>query len=185
VIVGDVRFGWRGQSTYVEFTRGPLLEQGLDLAGSSSMVESPLIEPLTQIGLELLDARRILKKYRRDLVRIWCDVTLVAMEKREKGFFRRSPAAYFINSLQAASRGERTPPDWFLAIQKQEERCRAETASPRPKEASSELSLAINSELSGNDLISEMIAQFRAAGQSLSDAKQNAERFANARRSCS
>lgn len=182
VIVGGVQFGRRGQSHYVEFCRGPLLEQVSGFADSSSLVESPLIEPLTKIGLELPDAKRVLKAYRRDLVRIWCDVTIVAMEKREKGFFRRSPAAYLINSLQAASRGERTPPDWFLAVQKQEERHRAETARPRPKDTLSHPTLAIDPKLSGNDLISEMIAQFRAAGQSLSDAKQNAERFANARR---
>jgi len=182
VIVGDVRFGWRGQSIYVEFTRGPLLEQSPVLAGSSSIVESPLIEPLTQIGLELPDARRVLKKYRGDLVRIWCDVTLVAMEKRERGFFRRSPAAYLINNLQAASRGERTPPDWFLAVQKQEEKRRAETARPRPQDMPSEPTLAIDPNLSGTDLLAEMTAQFRAAGQSACDAKQNAERFANARR---
>jgi hypothetical protein len=182
VIAGDIQFGRRGESYFVEFHRGPLLEQGSGFANSSSLVESPLIEPLTQIGLEMPDARRILKKYRRDLVRVWCDVTLVAMEKRDKGFFRRSPAAYFINNLQAASRGERTPPDWFLAVQKQEERRRAETARPRPKDSSSKLSLALNPKLSGRELVAEMTAQFQAAGQSLGNAKRNAELFAKTRR---
>ncbi len=182
VIFGEVQFGRRGESYFVEFCRGPLLEQVPAFADASTRIESPLIEPLTQIGLELPDAKRILKKYRRDLVRIWCDVTLVAMEKRERGFFRRSPAAYLINSLQAASRGERTPPDWFLAIQKQEERRRADEARPRPKEFVSQPTLAINPKLSGKDLVAEMIAQFRAAGQSLSDAKRNAKLFAKTRR---
>ncbi len=42
--------------------------------------------------------------------------------------------------------------------------------------------LAIDPKLSGKDLVAERTVQFRAAGQSSSDAKRNAERFANARR---
>ncbi len=129
ILAGDIHFGWRGKSYYVEFCRGRLFDEA---PGPMQTVESPFFEPLTRIGLEPSDARRVLRQYRRELVQVWCDVTLVAIEKREKGFFRRSPAAFLINNLQAASRGERTPPDWFLAVQKREERRRAETARPRP-----------------------------------------------------
>jgi hypothetical protein len=42
------------------------------------------------------------------------------MERKGPGFFRRRPQAFFIDSIQQASRGKRTVPDWFQELQKEE-----------------------------------------------------------------
>lgn len=166
----------------VRFERGPRSQQQ---GGASSMnVESPLWGPLQSIGLDRQAIRRILKQYPHQLVRKWSDVTLAAMERKGNGFFRKSPAAHFVDNLKAASRGERGLPDWFLDLQKQEQARFAERARKVQRRPIGESptrtttpARAFPASLSRSATISEMTAQFIAAGQSETDAKKNAHRF--------
>ena len=179
-ITGTPNFVKRGDGGYLLFHRGPKFEQPLM---ASPTVCSPLTEPLERIGLDHSSVRWVLKTFDHHLVRVWVDVALAAIEKKPKGFFKRNAAAFLIDNLQAASRGERMPPDWFLAVQKQEQRRLANSARPRDPKSQSQPVRALAEELSGKALIDEMTAQFIAAGQSPATAKTNAERFAQAKRS--
>lgn len=117
VIAGAPSFEQRGANWCVRFTRGKSL-QAPSAAGVGA--PSPLLEPLGRIGLDDADARRLVRRYKVEQVRLWSDVTLAAMETRGRGFFRKSPAAYLVDNLKAAARGERTAPDWFVATRKRE-----------------------------------------------------------------
>jgi len=179
-IQGAPDFVKRGDGGYLQFHRGPRFEQAVPMGLS---VRSPLTEPLARIGLDQASVSRVLKNFDHKLIRLWSDIALTAIEQKQKGFFKRSPVAYFIDNLNAASRGERMPPDWFLAVQKQEQRRLAETAKPRDPEITSRPVRAFSTSLSGKQLVDEMTAQFLAAGQAPATAKRNAERFAQAKRS--
>jgi len=175
----------------VQFLRGVYYQRGAGHALSAC--ESPLCEPLTTIGLDGTSIRQILKKYPHHLVRVWSDVTLAAIEHQGHGFFRRSPAAFLVDNLKAAHRGGRTPPDWFLGVQKQEQtrladagkrsrsmgRCQAAETTAR----SGSLTRALPARLSHNEAVTEMTAQFMAAGQTKAVAGENARKFVAAQTS--
>ncbi len=177
---GMPRFGKRRDGGYFQFDRGSRFNQAIRGVGR---VRSPLTEPLTRLGLDEQSIRWVLKTFDQKLVRVWCDVALAAIEQKKKGFFKRSAAAFLIDNLKAASRGQRTPPDWFLAVQKQEQRHLAELAKPRDPKFSAQPERALMPDLNARDLVKEMTAQFVAIGQSVGTAKRNAERFALAKRS--
>src|SRR5262249_59266424 len=61
------------------------------------------------------------RKYKPQVIQVWADITLAAME-RPPGFFKVSPQAYFMDNVEQASRGTRTPPDWWYEHRKEEER---------------------------------------------------------------
>jgi hypothetical protein len=155
---------------------------------SPVLAESPLREPLVAIGLEDVSISRVLRQYSHELVRIWSDVTLAALERRGSGFFKRSAAAFLIDNLNAAQRGERTPPDWFLAIRKEEQAQLAkagrevrvqESVSPgKGLKKSRSPSRALEQLTPGADAVRELTAHFVAAGQPPEIAKKNARRLA-------
>lgn len=93
---------------------------------SSQPVESPLVESLRAIGVDEPGIGRVLREFRHSTVGQWVDITLAAKERFGSGFFRRSPAAYFMDNLRATSDGTRTPPDWWHDIRRAEERAQAE-----------------------------------------------------------
>lgn len=107
--------------TVVQFQRGSAFEARADRSWSTAEGESPLHEPLATIGFESQQIQRILRRFSTRQVQVWSDVTLAALEHRGRNFFRRSPQAYFMDNIQKCARGERTCPDWFLALRKAEE----------------------------------------------------------------
>jgi hypothetical protein len=64
----------------------------------------------------------ILRRYSPAQIQLWADVTLAALERKGKEFFKRSPQAFFVNNIREAATAGRTPPDWWLALRKEEER---------------------------------------------------------------
>lgn len=132
---------------------------------------SPLREPLRAVGLDGRAASRVLADYPPELVRLWSDVTLAAMERRGAGFFRKSPAAYLLDNLKAASRGGRTPPDWFLQVQKEEERRLAEAGR---RESGADERRGPTRALASPD---ELVGCLVAGGQSPEVARRNARRL--------
>ena len=83
---------------------------------------------LRAIGFDAAAIGRILARFRVEQIQLWADVTLAAMERKGPSFFRRSPQAFFMDNIQHAACGERTPPDWFWELRKEEQRRRADHA---------------------------------------------------------
>lgn len=118
-------FTKKGKGTYrVSFHRGPYFDQSptitQPLRGYNDPTESPLYEPLRNIGFGDVAIRRILKNYPRRLVENWSNTTLTAMENKPRGFpgFKVSPQAYCMDGIK----NRRALPDWFHAERKREEK---------------------------------------------------------------
>ena len=93
-----------------------------------AMEDSALCDPLRAIGFDQAAMARILVRFPVQQVQLWTDVTLAAMESKGPSFFRRSPQAFFMDNIQNAVRGQRTPPEWFWDLRKQEQQRRADRA---------------------------------------------------------
>ena len=172
----------------IRFQRGPYFEKHSPQIGNSSAEESPLFDPLVAIGFERPAIEHILRRFKTEQIQIWSDVTLAAIERKGKRFFRRSPQAFFMDNIQKAVAGLRTPPDWFRELQKEEQRQMAEEGrrareakepvAPKPSAAAKTVEPSTNENSELQQIVTEMFSQFRAAGQSMVEAKRNAERFA-------
>jgi len=88
---------------------------------STGLENSPLFDPLKAIGLELRTISWVLRTYRPNLIRVWADVTLAALEQQGASFFTSSPAAYFVDNLKHAASGHRTQPDWYRELKRRQQ----------------------------------------------------------------
>ncbi len=173
----DWEYRWfkkQGKGKYtIRFHRGPYFEKGHQVRQESLIESASEVEPLRAIGFDDKAIHRIMEKFNTGLIQVWADVTLAAIEHRGKGFFRRSPQAFFMDNIRHATDGHRTPPDWFhqfrkVNTQEDAERDRKERRSSN----------------TGSDretferVVSEMFDQFRSEGQSETEARQSAERAA-------
>ena len=110
----------RGQYT-VTLAKGRHFDRGLTGERAAPTVASPLHGILWEIGLDAQAIQRHLRQFSHGLLREWADITLAARERFGDSFFKRSPAAYFVDNVKHASQGRRTPPDWWHGIRKAEE----------------------------------------------------------------
>ena len=148
--------------------RGPLFERPM----AESAFESPLYEPLIELGFETRGANRLLRKYKPRLLREWIDITLAARERFGTDFFKKSPPAYLTDNLKQAAAGKRTPPDWWADVRRAEQRARAEHAKKhRPSATTS------NETHTLDDVHQSIFRTFLAAGQSEAGARSNAARY--------
>jgi len=171
---GDTKLYKRSKNRYsVVMAKGILLRQPHT---NVKHTESPLFEPLCEIGFDARGAQWLLSEYATHLVREWVDITLAAKERFGMQFFNRSPAAFLRYYLQRAAAGKDGPPDWWHDIRKAEENARAERARKRrstqvpdqlPKKAMDSL----------DSVRDDIFHQFLAAGQSEKQATENARRF--------
>jgi hypothetical protein len=120
----------------------------------------------------------MLKQYPHQLLSEWLDITLAAKERSGTGFFKRSPAAYFVDNVTQAHAGHRTAPDWWHEVRKAEDRARAERARGRTEARNGMPVPAIHGSEAFDRVRNDIFGHFLAAGQSSSDAKANANRFA-------
>lgn len=114
--------GKRGGPYTVLIERGAYFTTRAQFRIAADISASPLYDPLTAIGLDESAIRRFVRDFEPRLVQEWADITLAAMERKGKNFFRRSPQAYFVDNLQKAALGTRMPPDWWLEMRKAENR---------------------------------------------------------------
>lgn len=121
----------------VRLHRGPKWERPSSLTAPITIAHSPLYDPLASIGFDEGQIRRILGRFSVRQIQLWSDVTLAALEHKGREFFRRSPQAFFMDNIQKGAKGERTCPDWFLALRKAEEL----EVGPRRKDRSSGISM--------------------------------------------
>ena len=66
------------------------------------------------------------------LLQEWADITLAAIERHGRRFFKRSPQAYFIDNVRHAAAGQRTPPDWWHQLRKSEHQVARRSARLAP-----------------------------------------------------
>lgn len=142
-------------------------------------MESPLVEPLRQIGVEDSAIGWLLRSFPAAVLREWTDITLAALERHGSKFFKRSPAAYLVDNVKQAAQGKRTPPDWWYDLRKEESRHRSRI---RPRNANvtiePETDLGEECRAIFDQLAQEMFGHFSAAGQSDEAARANAQKFA-------
>ncbi len=150
--------------------------------GSSLPSESPLVEPLQLLGLEPATIARVLRGYSTSRVREWIDITFAAQERFGKGFFKRSPAAYFLDNLQKSVTTGRTPPDWWLDIRKAEERRQATTDRTRHRRSAATATTTAASRQSFAAIRQEVFGQLQSAGLPAPTAMREATR--RAQREC-
>ncbi|REJ87823.1 MAG: hypothetical protein DWQ34_24580 [Planctomycetota bacterium] len=160
-------------------TKGPAFSRRDRLAFRA---ESPLVEPLADIGFDTPAINRILKQFPQRMVREWVDITLAARERFGRPFFKRSPMAYMMDNLKHADAGTRTPPDWWHDVRRAEERSRAERAREGRRSTQSSDRLPQQAINSLTDVHETIFEQFQAAGQSEAVARRNAQRYAKTHR---
>ncbi|MBX3438186.1 MAG: hypothetical protein KF861_11895 [Planctomycetaceae bacterium] len=107
---------------FVKFARGPYFDARPRRAAEISPHETPIFETLTAIGLDEAAAARLIRRYPQRLLAEWADITQAAKERYGAQFFRKSPMAYFVDSVSKAATGARTAPDWWQELKRSERR---------------------------------------------------------------
>lgn len=113
----------------VTLQRGPYFDQKAAFV-PLGIADSAVGESLAQIGFEPAAIQRLSKQYPTSILREWADITLAAHERFGPGYFKRSPAAYFVDNVQNARDGGRTAPDWWHELKKAERMQQAENDRP-------------------------------------------------------
>jgi hypothetical protein len=167
----------RDGSVSIRLDRGRYFQRRWRNCEMSGSVESPLIEPLREIGVDAGVIPRLLNRYPARVIQEWVDITVAAQERFGPNFFKRSPAAYLVDNVQHAGTGTRTPPDWWHELRRAERRAR------RPGKRSPARTGDANPETGNDDalpvaLTEALRAQFEVAGQPAAIARKNAERVA-------
>jgi hypothetical protein len=179
-------FEKKGVGSYtMRFRRGAYFDKKPTPASDSS--RSPLYEPLKAIGFDDASIARILKKYKPSIVQTWADITLAAKEKKSPSFFKVSPQAYFMDNVEKASRGTRTPPDWWYEHRKEEDRRereerrsvlnlpdRAKSYPAEDEDRAFEKYIKGEGRAAFGEILELMSAEYRAVGQDPREAERNA-----------
>ena len=164
----------KGQFTVMLY-RGPHFDRTSTPARDA--VQSPHYELLEAIGFEPPAIIRILRTYPTRLVGEWADITLAARERNGQKFFRASPQAYFTDNIKHAAAGNRTPPDWWRELRKQEElRHRRENAEN--SDTTLDQYLRTEAREAFSRLTQRIFGDLLAAGKAESEAREQAERIA-------
>lgn len=177
-------FEKKGVGEYtIRFQRGVYFEKSPTAEAKLSPERSALHAPLAAIGFDEAMIAKIISKYKPRLIQVWSDITLAAREKRP-GFFKVSPQAYFMDNLEKASQGERTPPDWWYEYRKDVERAERQAKSVLMGQPAANESISPDSAFEdylrseAKDTFEELVSRLRAineqAGQSPRDAVMNA-----------
>jgi hypothetical protein len=151
-------------------------------------VASPLVEPLRAIGFGEASISHIILNYNHQLIQVWADITIAAGE-RSPSFFKVSPEAYFLDNIEKASKGARTPPDWWYEHRKEAERRDRESKRlllelPEPSDPAPEVEVdeeaAFDAYLEGEgravfaEVLGRLLTQFLASGRSRRDSERTA-----------
>jgi hypothetical protein len=160
------------QGDVVQLTRGPYYDRRS--AGNPTMpaAHSPLADLMHQIGLDDRTIARCIRQYSVQLLQQWLDITLAARERHGESFFKKSAAAYFVDNVKHAAQDQRTPPDWWHDLLREERRAQAECGRQEPNGAKD-----ANCDDPEGALVAAVTRQFLAAGQSQKVAAESARRF--------
>lgn len=100
----------------VSMERGAYFVRDRQYGKPPQVSDGPLCESLRTIGFDAAAAERLLRRYPHRLLAEWADITQAAAERFGRPFFKKSPMAYFVDSVANAAKGIRTPPDWWRAL---------------------------------------------------------------------
>jgi len=95
---------------FVRMTQGDYFTDGAHAPYRTSAIDSPLFETLRTIGFDETPAVRLIRRFDARMLSEWCDITQAAMERHGLGFFKKTPMAFLVDSIDKASKGKRTPP---------------------------------------------------------------------------
>lgn len=174
----------KGKSVYsIRLQRGPAFNTVS--FPNTTMAESPLVDPLRSIGFDQAAIARILSRCSPRIIEQWSDITLAAMERHGPQFFKKSPQAYFMDNVVAATDKRRTPPDWWRELRKQELNRQREQNQIKAKLVQRDSSLDSFEEYLRTearetfDRIShKLLEELRQAGKSEAEAQEFARRSA-------
>lgn len=159
----------------VRFFRGSYFDRLPSPARADEITDSPLYEPLRQLGFETSAIRRIIGQFSAELIREWSDITLAAVER---GMINKSPQSYFMHYIQEAKDRRTTPPDWWRDLRRQErEQERDEfrgAVRPAPHDAFDHY-LATEAHEAFHRVMDRVFRGLREAGQSEDQARENAQ----------
>lgn len=148
-------------------------------------IKSPLVDPLKAIGLDTKTIEHVLSTYSHRQIETWSDITLAALEAKGESYFTRSPAAYFIDNLQCAARGARTPPDWWhehrkreLAQEAAQERRKQSALDKQAADTQFDDYLQNEAKAAFENVIQRLLGDFTRSGKSAGEASALAEQFA-------
>ncbi|WP_143549119.1 hypothetical protein [Rhodopirellula bahusiensis] len=100
--------------------RGVYFDQRAEDKASMKKLQ-PIIETLIGLGFETGAAYSLSRKYPARLLEEWADITQAASERFGRPFFKKSPMAFFVDSVSKASKGQRTAPDWWHEVRREEQ----------------------------------------------------------------
>ncbi len=122
-VVGDVSFERIRTGEYrVTLARGAHFSKRRRSLPAAKLSDDPLWDALVGIGFDQHAASRLLRRYPRQLLAEWADITQARKERFGSSAFHKSPMAYLVDSVSKAARGMRTPPDWWQALSRAESR---------------------------------------------------------------
>jgi hypothetical protein len=181
ITVADL-FEKKARGSYrIRFHRGPYFDRDPALSPPSSLRASTLTDPLRAIGFDDPAIGRLLATYKPHLLHEWADITLAALERNGPSFFTNSPQAYFVDNVREAAAGNRTPPDWWRDLRREEERSQrrqrdAQTSarSESAAEAAFDEYLRTEAKDAFARVMDRVFADPRAAGQSEVEARERA-----------
>lgn len=163
----------------IRLYRGPAFN---NVTHTTTMDDSPLIDPLRSIGFDAPAISRIINRFPSRVIEQWADITLAAIERRGPTFFTNSPQAYFLDNLKAAAEQRRTPPDWWRELRKREQelerkqdREKATVLQTADTDTSFEEYLKTAAREVFDDIMRKLCSDLRQAGQSEPQAKANAD----------
>jgi hypothetical protein len=113
-----------------------------------------------------------MRQYSAILLQQWVDITLAARERHGETFFKKSAAAYFVDNAKHAAQNQRTPPDWWHDLVREERRAQAVRGRQERSGATD-----TNSNNPDDALVAAVTRQFLAAGQSPRVAAESARQF--------
>lgn len=166
-------------------TKGPYFASRSRLG--PGVFESAFLEPLLAIGFDESAAVRLISQHSPHLLREWTDITLAAEERFGRSFFKRSPQAYFVDNIQQAAVGQRTPPDWWHDIRKAEQNAADKSAANwltnAAGDGAAEPDPAGNSSRTYAEIRDRLFGELLAGGTPRDEASETAGRMALAHRS--
>lgn len=140
--------------------------------------ETAIHDLLRNLGFDDTGICRLLRRFPMPILREWADITQTAKERFGVTFFRKCPQAFLVDNLNNATKGNRTPPDWWHEVRREEARKQAKAHATKALSATQMPSLSDEARLAYERIAKEMFTVFLAGGQPEPAAKMNAETFA-------
>lgn len=134
---------------FVSMTRGEFFTRKAKRLRRLRPEETAVFETLLSIGFDRQAADRLVGRFedKPKLLSEWCDITQAATERFGNSFFTSSPMAFLVDSVDKASKGNRTAPDWWREARRAEISNQEVTAEGRQVLAN------LHAELFGNESV--------------------------------